>query len=95
MRAIRVRTDEGVRNGIELSEGKKYRHCLFMNAGGLRVEKIEIGSLEDRSISEIAVPLPKAIRHFKQAAKEFGCSAEVAEALGIRRVVKNHTRDPQ
>jgi len=94
MRAIRIRTDEGVRHGIELSVERKYRRCLFMNSAGLKVERVAIGSEDDRATTEIiTASLPAAIRRFKTAAKDFGCTAEVASALGIRRVIRHSERE--
>lgn len=93
MRVITIRTDEGVRNGIELDEARKYRRCLFMNAAGLKVEKVAIGSEEDRTIREIQTPtLSVALKRFRSAAKAFGCTADVAAALGIRKVTKVRDR---
>jgi hypothetical protein len=94
MRVIRLTDADGSsRNGIELDgETPTFRRVLLMNGSGLKVIRIRKGSTEDRSIIETTTPsIRKAKSHFRRAAKAFGCSAEVARILEIRRVVKRST----
>lgn len=95
MQVVSFRNDDGVRNGLVIDTGRKWKKLLFMNGSGLTVERIEIGSDADKALKPLEKPtLSHAKSTFREAANKFGCTKEVALAIGLKRAITK-PRDPK
>lgn len=81
-KTIRYKTDEGTRNGLLVGEGPKWLKLILPDCRGIRV--IEVPVSEQKFITEIDVPVKRALETLKVHARLVGCLKSAAEVLGIR-----------
>lgn len=82
MRAVRYRTEEGVRNGLLIGEGPKWIRLILPDCRGLRITEVPV--TDRKFISDIDVPVKRALDNLKVHAQLVGCLKGAAEALGIK-----------
>ncbi len=84
MKAVRYRTDEGIRNGLLVGEGPKWLRLILPDCRGIRVTEVPV---QDRQfISDLDVPVKRAIETLKVHGSLVGILKGAADILGCRPV---------
>lgn len=81
LRTIMYRTNSGAKPGLAV-EGRKKIHVVLIEATGVTVVRVD--KSESRYMSDLDMPMKKAVRGFRRAGKNLGMTKAARALLEVR-----------
>lgn len=83
MEVQRFHSADGFMTVLLVTVGPKFVSIIPMDSSGIRIVKVPAS--DQRYMKPMDYPIEKALRHFRHAARNFGCTQAAALLIGYKR----------